>query len=858
MESFDTRPVTSAMESVTVPPTLMQQEIELEKDALETAKECYAATVEARGLESSIPGRQMIRQDVEQVAAAIQSWIDEGSSGKAGRDMGLTRFLAQYDADELALITLLKVVKAVGMRDRLMSTVAMEVVADLEAFDLTERLKKANPRQYQRYVTAANKESTRPDSRKMAILKRHGDFLGVWDQKKTLFSWGDSERARVGARLVEIVLETCGFAEKTLKKSATGSSNASYYLTATPEAREWIEHAHEVFAVLHPVRFPMCVVPKPWTDFTGGGYLTGKVMDLVKVSNAALRVELGSNPCPLVFDAVNALQESRWAVNADVLAMLTASLETKQSTSGIPNDLKNFPLPARHDFMDTIEGKDWTDDHKALFATWKKETAAAKEALNRQVSSAFAASTLQKVATRMAAFSAFHFPHQLDWRGRAYPVPAFLQPQGGDLAKGLLKFAGSVALGEHGLKWMAIHGANSFGVDKVTYEDRMAWVREHTEEIRMDAADPARPGALWVKAAPNDNPFQFLAFCFEWDSLFAWVAAGNRHQDFQSYLAGGIDGSCNGLQHFSAILRDEVGGAATNLVPAEKPSDIYALVAEKTRKQMEWDTTSDDPVTKLSASFWLNSGVTRKWTKRNTMTVPYGVSRFGMSGQLWGEIGKEGGETEFFKETDAKHGPAVRYLAQTNWDAINGVVVAARQAMNYLQDVAKVFNKVKGDKKAGAGVPITWTTPDGLLVQQCYRNFEEVRVSIFNMTYRLTLRKKLDTLNTVRQASGSAPNFIHSIDASHMRAVVRRLKAEGIDDFAMVHDSFGTHFGNMQRLAEVTRDEFVKLHSVNLLETFTDEQRTRLSDDDQAKLPSMPSVGTLDLEAVKQSPYFFM
>ena len=37
-------------------------------------------------------------------------------------------------------------------------------------------------------------------------------------------------------------------------------------------------------------------------------------------------------------------------------------------------------------------------------------------------------------------FAAIYYPHTLDWRGRAYPLPMWLQPQGNDLSRGLLQF----------------------------------------------------------------------------------------------------------------------------------------------------------------------------------------------------------------------------------------------------------------------------------------------------------------------------------------------------------------------------------------------------------------------------------
>ncbi|MEE2186353.1 DNA-directed RNA polymerase, partial [Klebsiella pneumoniae] len=44
-----------------------------------------------------------------------------------------------------------------------------------------------------------------------------------------------------------------------------------------------------------------------------------------------------------------------------------------------------------------------------------------------------------------------------------------------------------------------------------------------------------------------------------------------------------------------------------------------------------------------------------------------------------------------------------------------------------------------------------------------------------------------------KQESGIAPNFVHSMDGSHLRmTVVRSNEVYGVESFALIHDSFGT------------------------------------------------------------------
>ena len=62
---------------------------------------------------------------------------------------------------------------------------------------------------------------------------------------------------------------------------------------------------------------------------------------------------------------------------------------------------------------------------------------------------------------------------------------------------------------------MAIHGANQYGEDKISFSDRVKWTEDNTSWIIDCATDPMT-NRQWEEAS---NPFQFLAFCDEWKRL---------------------------------------------------------------------------------------------------------------------------------------------------------------------------------------------------------------------------------------------------------------------------------------------------------------------------------------------------
>ena len=78
----------------------------------------------------------------------------------------------------------------------------------------------------------------------------------------------------------------------------------------------------------------------------------------------------------------------------------------------------------------------------------------------------------------------------MDFRGRLYPIPVLLQPQGTDLSKGLLHFANGKEVDSNSIKWLQIHGANVYGYDKESYSKRAEWTKARHNEIQSYAQDP--------------------------------------------------------------------------------------------------------------------------------------------------------------------------------------------------------------------------------------------------------------------------------------------------------------------------------------------------------------------------------
>lgn len=106
----------------------------------------------------------------------------------------------------------------------------------------------------------------------------------------------------------------------------------------------------------------------------------------------------------------------------------------------------------------------------------------------------------------------FYYPHNLDFRGRAYPMHPHLNHLSSDLCRGVLEFAEGRPLGKSGLHWLKIHLANLYsgGIEKLSHDGRLAFVDSHLDDIFDSAENPISGNQWWLMA---EDPFQCLAAC---------------------------------------------------------------------------------------------------------------------------------------------------------------------------------------------------------------------------------------------------------------------------------------------------------------------------------------------------------
>ncbi|KYK68381.1 polymerase (RNA) mitochondrial (DNA directed) POLRMT [Toxoplasma gondii TgCatPRC2] len=485
-----------------------------------------------------------------------------------------------------------------------------------------------------------------------------------------------------------------------------------------------------------------------------------------------------------------------------------------------------------------------------------------------------------QVARCFQHLDAVYFPHNIDFRGRCYPLPPHLNHMGDDICRSLLVFAEAKPLGPQGLGWLKVHIANLFGVNKVSFAERQAWVDARREQLLQVAEDPLNPRSLHLLEQEADDPWQALSALLELKKV---VAHGEKNSaQFLSALPIHQDGSCNGLQHYAALGRDRRGGEAVNLIGGEKPRDVYSFVLEVVKQRVHADAARGSegsgcsgaapppPESRLAALLIEHNLLQRKVVKQTVMTICYGVTAIGARDQVTRQLEDLIGETVDEATLKSLGG----YLSRVVLSSIGEVFQSAMRLKKWLDEVSKTLNRL--------GLPVAWMLP--LIhfgAEQPYRSGKAMEVRTVFQTHIVRVAGDDTPTSASKQRLGFPPNFIHSLDATHMMLTARRCllrdppplvppafsqSVGGVETawatpwkpmaFAAVHDSYWTHAGDVDRMRTILRQEFVRLYSQPILEEFYEGLRARLGRFAE-DLPPPPTKGSLDITEVLHSDYFF-
>lgn len=763
------------------------------------------------GMESlGVYGEALTKLGVEPLAKQIEATSKDILAGSAGKNMALMKHMCDMQPYKVAATAMRVVVDQISQADGSFTVIAKRIgellwmetqLSTATAFELKEHAK----------------------VRKLYKAKKH-DVMRLQNTEE----WECKEKIAIGAWLLYAIAACTGMVAITYTRY---KKKVQRVINITSECMDWITDVRLSNQILCPFRLPMIAPPRPYNEQMQGGYYTQFPHNDLTKDHTELQVIAHVNGAPYL-QAANLQQAIPWKVDGDMLGYLQYAWEHNFNIGGM-NPREGWPIPPYP------KGH---DDDSDIVKQWKFSAYQIHRKNDNSMMRRVKTAKQLWMAERMKDYKEIYFPVQIDFRGRYYYIPPFLNPQGGDIARSLLKFSeGKPIANADDAYWLYVHGAGMYGFTKLTWQDRVDWVKENHAKIMRTGEDVWGMASFWNEAK---EPWQFLSFCLEYCKF------KQQGYGYVCTLPVVLDCTCSGVQHYSALLRSEDMAKLVNLTDTDKPQDIYSVVLEEVLELLRHDAANNVE----HAADWLQLQPDRSLLKPIVMTIPYSASRNALFGfvmqwayerteELYGNISN-------WKFKDGAYS-ASYYLTNILMAYTHKHISPAVKAMDWLKLIGKA---------AGASqIALQWHSPSSMLVHHKYTNISRRLIKLnylSTVTRFVTAGEYNDTINKTKTASALSPNIIHSLDASHMALTTIYAKNEGVTNFGGIHDCFATTPAEMSTMREAVRHAFSDIYASNWWEDMTNELLKQLPSKVVADLPPRPALGSLNTNQTRSSSYF--
>ena len=602
--------------------------------------------------------------------------------------------------------------------------------------------------------------------------------------------WDKDTKINVGTFLLDCLMQVSGWFEKDHIKKGRKTIKVIYPTQQVINQQQDIMKMAELFS---PLAKPMLIPPRNWHALQDGGYYLN---DLVKCHKFIRRSRYQLIQGEIPYEFINKIQKVSYKLNPFIVEVAEELEEKGISVGKFRPVIQHIIPPKPFDIATNEEAR----------REWRKSAAIAR---NKQ-----AAEVRKSCRTRMTMDvvrefkdKEYYIPWSFDYRGRVYPIPNLLTPQDTDFGKSLILFNEGAKITEKGMEWIKFQLSTSYGLSKSTMKERIAWIDDYENRALVERVwrDPIGNIADWENA---DEPWLFLAACNEWYELYY------EHR-FHTHLPVAVDATCSGLQILAGLAKDASTARMVNVLGSEKPQDAYATIASR----------SMEAIPERLRPYW-----DRKTTKRSVMVIPYNAKPYSNRSYI----------REAFKEKGI----------DVNKDELTACVSAVRAAMNIVvpgaMEVMKWIEKEVARYIKAGNEEVTWLTPSGFPVTQrlMKRETKIIQTQLMGRC-RLLVAGGEAGVDLKHHKNATAPNLIHSLDASLLHLAVMDVKYP----IALIHDSVLCRATDMCNLSTLVRKTYKTLFAEH--EPLTDFALA-IGAEEQP-----PIIGDLKPEAVIDSQYFF-
>ena len=560
--------------------------------------------------------------------------------------------------------------------------------------------------------------------------------------------------------------------------------------------------------------------PHKWTKARQGAD------KLVKTFNNDMLKNLNDKTAPVLFKAINEIQEVPYRIDRSIRDDITTLAEQgKLVAQPATEDVIGRSETARGIMNQELEqlrkeyGLYESGGRFPDAPTRKQFEAQKAEILNRYEADANAAtaqagkvSDWQKpleLAHKMDNYGKFYFKVQLDTRGRLYFQNPGLNPQAGPVGRGLLQYDKGTVLDKNAIQNLKTMTASYIEtpeqkIAKLSPEERVQYFDDREAEFLRWGQDRVGTYDEWSPLVDDKNRVEFMKAIKEY-------ADWKNDPNHKSHMIAGMDATTSGIQIIAGLLDDDSIAGLVNLIDQKTPGDTYIHVADATKKIIERDAAAGNQIARdvlANEGFWNNR---RKGFKRMVMTYPYGAGSEKLGTQMLGDIGSAQWKPTY------EQGQYISSVLFNNMEEIipaMGVFKAIIKKMNSglfvpsrVDDLGKVKSWIarKPEFKTDVGFPFIQDYPDYRLNRE-----DQFRITHRGRQVAISPRTEQPDVSPTRRSKAETAlmaNLIHFLDSQLLLKTANKMGNKGYP-MTPVHDQFGTTLNGLDDMLKAIQETF--------------------------------------------------